>query len=120
MLAAVILYFDRSLAPFLLYRFERLQLRKYLQERPESDKRSLSQVYGAEHLLRLFIKLPKLLSHARLASKDAAVLAERLNHLVAWLDSNRLRYFTTDYVRASEEYATEVAAMAESMRSPWD
>jgi mortality factor 4-like protein 1 len=118
--AAIILYFDRSLAPFLLYRFERLQLRKYLHERPAEDKRALCQVYGAEHLLRLFMKLPKLLSHANLAEKDAAVLMERVNHLVAWLDGNRSRYFTSDYVRASAAYAAEVAALAESMRSPWE
>ena len=86
--AALKLYFDRSCAAFLLYRFERLQLQQYLDSRPGSDERVLCQVYGAEHMLRLFVKLPLLLSHANLSPTDAAALASRLQRVVDWLDAN--------------------------------
>ncbi|KAA0154003.1 hypothetical protein FNF29_02627 [Cafeteria roenbergensis] len=116
---ALKLYFDRSCAAFLLYRFERLQLQQYLDSRPGSDERVLCQVYGAEHMLRLFVKLPLLLSHANLSPTDAAALASRLQRVVDWLDANRERYFTSDYVRASAPYMDRFEAIKAGMLSPW-
>ena len=45
------LYFDRSLGNILLYRFERQQLLDIKKEWPDKEA---SEIYGAEHLLRLF------------------------------------------------------------------
>ena len=54
------IYFDKALPKILLYRQEREQwsLAKKI-DKP-------SQVYGAEHLLRLFVRFPKLLSNITL------------------------------------------------------
>lgn len=47
-------YFDMALGKMLLYRFERAQYAKIREERGEEAK--MSEVYGTEHLLRLFRK----------------------------------------------------------------
>ncbi len=46
------LYFDRALGTLLLYKFERQQFLDLLTEKGDSLR--MSDVYGAEHLLRLF------------------------------------------------------------------
>ena len=58
-LAGLQLYFDRSLGANLLYRFERPQYaevrRKYItgQDVIIGQEKEMSEVYGAEHLLRM-------------------------------------------------------------------
>ena len=52
-IAGLKLYFDRSLGTILLYRFERQQ---YMEARKEHPGKEPSEIYGAEHLLRLFGK----------------------------------------------------------------
>jgi mortality factor 4-like protein 1 len=49
------LYFDRALGTLLLYKFERQQFLDLLKDKGESIR--MSDVYGAEHLLRLFGRL---------------------------------------------------------------
>ena len=83
------LYFDRALPTYLLYRFERPQFEEYVQGRPSEDQRSMSEVYGAEHLLRLMVKLPSLLRMADLDAGDASVLQARLGEFLRCV-SNRL------------------------------
>jgi mortality factor 4-like protein 1 len=53
MLHGVRLYFDRALGNMLLYRAERPQY-SHAKERYMHDGETAAQVYGAEHLLRLF------------------------------------------------------------------
>lgn len=45
------LYFDKALGNILLYRFERQQYVELMERHPEKKK---SEIYGVEHLLRLF------------------------------------------------------------------
>ena len=45
-------YFDRALSSILLYRIERRQYQELQQK--QMDSVPLSQIYGAEHLIRLF------------------------------------------------------------------
>lgn len=65
-LAGISLYFDKALGNSLLYRFERAQYVEQTRRADESGdvesgdggekrgKRAMSEIYGAEHLLRLF------------------------------------------------------------------
>lgn len=94
------LYFDRALPLYLLYRFERLQLDAWLKHvqggggggvssaRAGSNSAAAaasfaaSAVYGPEHLLRLFIKLPDLLAHISLSDEETKVLQITVNDLL--------------------------------------
>jgi hypothetical protein len=50
-ISGIKVYFDRCLGNILLYRFERQQ---YVDVRRSNDGKEMSDIYGAEHLLRLF------------------------------------------------------------------
>jgi mortality factor 4-like protein 1 len=50
-ISGIKVYFDRCLGNILLYRFERQQ---YVDIRRSNDGKEMSEIYGAEHLLRLF------------------------------------------------------------------
>jgi len=50
-ISGIQVYFDRCLGNILLYRFERQQ---YVDIRRSNDGKEMSEIYGAEHLLRLF------------------------------------------------------------------
>lgn len=50
-ISGITLYFDKALGNNLLYRFERAQ---YVEQRRANPDKQMSEIYGAEHLLRLF------------------------------------------------------------------
>ncbi|KAG2260578.1 hypothetical protein Bca52824_079872 [Brassica carinata] len=64
-------YFDNALPVMLLYNNERKQY-----EATVSGDVSPSSVYGAEHLLRLFVKLPELLIRVNLAEETLKELQD--------------------------------------------
>ncbi|XP_028227695.1 protein MRG2-like isoform X1 [Glycine soja] len=70
-------YFDKALPVMLLYKNERQQ---YQEACPANV--FPSAIYGAEHLLRLFVKLPELLFHA---SVEEETLMELQAHLIDFL-----------------------------------
>lgn len=77
-------YFDKSLPHFLLYPSERAQARAAL-----SGGALPSSVYGAEHLLRLLVRLPELLPSApALSQEHADLLRDRLDGFVAFVQAN--------------------------------
>ncbi|EFJ46711.1 hypothetical protein VOLCADRAFT_118057 [Volvox carteri f. nagariensis] len=76
-------YFDKALMAVLLYRSERPQAMVML-----SDGRLPSSVYGTEHLLRLFVKLPDLLAAAGAGSMNEDMLvqtATAVQDLMNWV-----------------------------------
>ena len=52
-----------------------------------------SQVYGAEHLLRLFLKIPLFLSRAQVPSNHLQLLHPHFRELLAYLCSQRVQLF---------------------------
>ena len=93
-------YFNQALPTILLYKFER---RQYLDSK-DINKAPPVDVYGAEHLLRLFTKMPELLARCSLQREHMTVLNAKLNELVRFLQSNKAKYFSPDYVKPNDDY----------------
>lgn len=68
-----------------------------------SDGRLPSAVYGAEHFLRLFVKLPELLPHSRLPEERLAQWLEAASLVVRFLHANMGTFFmeVEDYADAT-------------------
>jgi len=91
------IYFDNSLPVILLYPQERQQFADITKQHPDVP---VSKIYGAEHLLRLFTKLPHVLGKARLASVESAQLQTNLGEFLKYLQKNHATIFLKNY----EEY----------------
>ncbi|EPS69378.1 hypothetical protein M569_05388 [Genlisea aurea] len=85
-------YFDKALPAILLYKNERQQFREAL-----TNDASPSSVYGAEHLLRIFVKLPELLGHVRVEEETLVQLQQKLVEFLRFLQSNQTSFFLSDY-----------------------
>lgn len=110
-------YFNRALGRLLLYRFERQQYHEVMARLDEEGAGSrgaeggagggpsaLASVYGPEHLLRLFVKLPALLAHTDLEPNELELLNARLHDFLKFMHKNAARYFRDSYARADETY----------------
>ncbi|KAF7141274.1 hypothetical protein RHSIM_Rhsim06G0056800 [Rhododendron simsii] len=80
-------YFDKALPAMLLYKSERQQYQD-----ATADHVPPSTVYGAEHLLRLFVKLPEMLCYANIEEETLKELQQKL------LDFLKYNFFhSSDY-----------------------
>jgi len=93
-------YFDRAVGRVLLYKFERPQFR----EVNEAKKGSNCDIYGAEHLLRLFVKLPELLASTDMEKDEITVLQGKIGEIVRFIDKKRGDYFSDPYVTTDKDY----------------
>ncbi|CAL8461794.1 g1325 [Coccomyxa elongata] len=82
------IYFDKALRHMLLYAQEMEQADKAL-----SDGTTPSSIYGAEHLLRLFLKLPDLLPASQMSADDQLQLEMRLANFLKFLQKNEGLFF---------------------------
>ncbi|EGE79285.2 chromatin modification-like protein eaf3 [Blastomyces dermatitidis ER-3] len=101
-------YFDKCLGRLLLYSFEREQYH-ILQKKWESAAEGFvdkgpCDVYGAEHLARLFASLPELLAQTNLGQESTNRLREELSKLAIWLSRNSEKMFATKYKSPGNEY----------------
>ena len=113
-------YFDKALPLILLYRHEREQYASLFPaaspssaSRPTSTEPALgsssgaaprpSDVYGAEHLLRLFVRLPRLLALAPLAPAEMTQVQAKLGELLKFLQKQHGEIFLTSYIKKEEE-----------------
>lgn len=85
-------YFDKALSVMLLYKSERQQYQKAI-----ARQVSPSTVYGAEHLLRLFVKLPELLYHANIEEETLRELQQKLLDFLKFLQKNQSTFFMSAY-----------------------
>ncbi len=95
----LIWYFDSCLSSILLYPQERLQFRDYTATTP-------STIYGADHLLRLLVKLPYILKESNLSSDKLKILQQFLLDLMKWLQTHK-EVFSL-YVSMSLHYMNEL------------
>ena len=66
--------------------------------------------------LRVAVKLPSLLSYTKLESREAIVLASKLNDFIKWLDKKAQggALFQTEYEATEQEYMQKVTAEADA------
>jgi len=92
-------YFDRALGSTLLYRFERPQheevLAKLKEEKQDKDIH-MSEIYGAEHLLRLIVRLPSLFQHTTMDESQVVILQKQISEFIKFLQRNP-EYFSERY-----------------------
>ncbi|XVF64128.1 hypothetical protein PTKIN_Ptkin09bG0142600 [Pterospermum kingtungense] len=85
-------YFNKALPVMLLYKSERQQYEYTITE----DIRP-STVYGAEHLLRLFVKLPELLLRADIEEEALLELQQKIVDFLKFLQKNQKALFLSTY-----------------------
>ena len=94
-------YFNQALPTILLYKFER---RQYREKKEEHKGQNPVDYYGAEHLLRLFTKLPELLARCNMQREHMTVLVSKLAELLKFIISNKGKYLSAQYDDAPESY----------------
>eukprot|EP00054_Salpingoeca_dolichothecata_P012122 m.67296 g.67296 ORF g.67296 m.67296 type:complete len:297 (-) comp19795_c0_seq3:41-931(-) len=99
--AGLKVYFEHALPTLLLYKFERPQFNEYTSEHSEAE---MVDVYGAEHLLRLFVKLPQLFAHTTINERAMGHITHTLSEFFKFLSKNAKTYFSGDYQAASDAY----------------
>lgn len=84
------LFFDKSLPSILLYRHERQQFQTISQKLQADGKKLIpSLIYGSEHLLRLFSRLPKFLSHLFIPTTEMNQISHKLSEFLKWLSNGK-------------------------------
>ncbi|XP_043283883.1 mortality factor 4-like protein 1 isoform X2 [Venturia canescens] len=91
-------YFNIALSLQLLYKCERTQYEEVVNENPDSLP---SQLYGAFHLLRLFVKLGGMLSYTTLDERSIQMLLAHFQDFLQYLQKNSPLLFdlNRDYVQ---------------------
>jgi len=93
-------YFDKVLGTLLLYRFERHQ---YSETLKKFNNVTISQIYGLEHLLRLLVKFPQILSSVDMEEEAAQTLKATLIDLTKFLVTNFIN-INSPYEPATPQY----------------
>ena len=62
------------------------------------------EYYGAEHLLRLFVKMPELLARCHMQREHMTVLVAKLAELLKFVTSQKGKYLGAEYATPDEEY----------------
>ncbi|CAH1451112.1 unnamed protein product [Lactuca virosa] len=85
-------YFDKALPAMLLYKTESQQY-----QQATANQISPSKIYGAEHLLRLFVKLPEILFHANIEEETLRELQHNLQDFLKFLQKKQSLFFLSSY-----------------------
>ena len=87
LLSGITTYFNKALPLFLLYKNERLQYH-VMKTSSEVRNKPLIDVYGVEHLLRLFVKLPYIVNGSDITEGEARQLLMKLGELLKFVQKN--------------------------------
>lgn len=99
-------YFRNAIGTLLLYRQERYQFQQLKGPLGSSgEDLDLCAVYGAEHLLRLCIKMPMLVAHTNIDEKTMTQIALCLSDILRFISKNSHTYLVSEaYALATSEY----------------
>lgn len=92
-------YFESACGPLLLYKEERVQFKEITESKPDSD---LASLYGPEHLLRLLLKLPTLISHAGIDERGLAHISLCVQDVMKFMLSQEEQLFPLEVYVNSE------------------
>lgn len=85
----IIKYFDKCLPRMLLYKLEKQQYadvyKRIMDPVDDWANMSMSDIYGGQHLLRLFTTLPELIAHTALDEVGVNRLREELTRITQWM-----------------------------------
>ncbi|KAJ3105027.1 UDP-glucuronic acid decarboxylase 1 [Phlyctochytrium planicorne] len=108
-------YFDKALGNILLYRFERPQ---YVELKKKFADKNMSDVYGAEHLLRLFVQLPQLLAHTNMDGDAINICKDYFVEVIKYIESNSAALLTQNYENATPSYEYCLPSTTMSIDNP--
>ncbi|KAJ3369071.1 Esa1p-associated factor [Allomyces arbusculus] len=94
-------YFDRALGALLLYRFERQQ---YVDAVTANPDKTMSELYGGEHLLRLMVQLPTLIAQTKMDQDGVFAVRDQLVDFIRWFAERRSEFLLDDYENPDQGY----------------
>eukprot|EP00117_Sycon_ciliatum_P013923 scpid79634/ scgid14397/ Mortality factor 4-like protein 1; MORF-related gene 15 protein; Transcription factor-like protein MRG15 len=95
-------YFNVLLGTQLLYKFERPQYAELVLKHPE---KAMCQIYGPEHLLRLFVRIGSVLAYTPLDKHSMSILLSHINSFLRFFSKLSSSGFSADnYHPAAPEY----------------
>lgn len=102
-LDGVVEYFEKSLPVLLLYDLEREAFDQWdAANQARSKPKPYAEVFGLEHFVRLFVKLPSLLIHTRMDPSAVDALRSHVYHLLSWMEA---RLADEEYFMKTNDFA---------------
>ena len=99
-------YFDASFQKALLYEKEKKYYEEAILKNAQLKTKTPSEICGAEHLLRLYVKLHEFIPSEAFVGekgeKDAKIIGNQLGETLRWLQK-RSSFFTGSYVEIDEK-----------------
>ncbi|WZZ23596.1 hypothetical protein YC2023_006997 [Brassica napus] len=95
-------YFDKALPMMLLYKKERQQYEEAI-----VDDVSPSTVYGAEHLLRLFVKFPELFSYVNMEEETWNRMQQTLLDFLKFIQKNQSTFLLSPSAYESDKVVSD-------------
>ncbi|WZY67938.1 hypothetical protein YC2023_000178 [Brassica napus] len=95
-------YFDKALPMMLLYKRERQQYEEAI-----VDDISPSTVYGAEHLLRLFVKFPELFSYVNMEEETWSRMHQTLLDFLKFIQKNQSTFLLSPSAYESDKVVSD-------------